>query len=215
MELILLATRNAGKARELERLLSGASTRFETLMDHPDVRLPEERGVSHREIARAKAQAAHRQVGLPALGDDSGLEVDALGGAPGLLSARFAREGATDAENNARLLDALRDVPPERRGARFRCALVLVRGEDDAIEAEGVCEGQILRSPRGEGGFGYDPLFLPEGEAHSFGELPSARKDSISHRGRAAAVLVRAIRSCYHAGRLREEQRNQGEEHFP
>ncbi len=194
MDLIVLATTNVGKARELERLLAGTSKRFETLRDHPHVVLPPERGSSYRENALAKAKAVNEALGLPALGDDSGLEVDELGGAPGLYSARFAGEDASDAANNERLLRALANVPVERRTGRFHCALVLVRGVDDALEAEGFCEGTILEAPRGDHGFGYDPLFLPEGETLTFGELPPARKDSISHRARAAAVLGRAIR---------------------
>ena len=176
------------------RLLEGAVKQFQTLRDHPEVALPPETGSTYRENALAKALAVNEALGLPALGDDSGLEVDALHRAPGLYSARFAGEGATDAANNALLLTSLADVPSDRRTARYHCALVLVRGHDDALEVEGVCEGRILEAPRGSQGFGYDPLFLPEGEALTFGELPSPRKDSISHRGRAAALLGRAIR---------------------
>jgi len=194
VDLIVLATRNAGKVRELTRLLAGAAKRFESLLDHPKIVLPPEQGNDYREIALAKARVVHEALSLPTLGDDSGLEVDALGGAPGLLSARYAGERATDAANNEKLLRALADVAPERRTARFHCALVLVRGKDDALEADGFCEGRILAAPRGDRGFGYDPLFLPEGEQLTFGELPPARKDSISHRARAAAVLGRAIR---------------------
>ena len=194
MDLVVLATRNEGKARELTRLLEGAVKRVQTLRDHPEVTLPPEAGSSYRENAFAKARAVNEALGLPALGDDSGLEVDALDRGPGLYSARFAGEGATDAANNARLLQSLAGVPPDRRTARYHCALVLVRGQDDVLEVDGVCEGRILDAPRGGQGFGYDPLFLPEGETLTFGELPSSRKDSISHRGRAAALLGRAIR---------------------
>ncbi len=194
MDLVVLATRNEGKARELKRLLAGAVDRFETLEDHPQVTLPPETGSSYRENAFAKALAVNKALGLPALGDDSGLEVDALDRGPGLYSARFAGKGATDAANNAHLIQLLAAVPPERRTARYHCALVLVRGKDDALEVDGICEGRILDAPRGSQGFGYDPLFLPEGETLSFGELPSSRKDSIGHRGRAAAVMGRAIR---------------------
>jgi XTP/dITP diphosphohydrolase len=194
VDLVVLATRNAGKARELERLLAGAFKRFETLRDHPGIELPPENGPNYREIAFAKARAVYEALGLPAIGDDSGLEVDALNRAPGLYSARFAGDGATNSANNAKLLSDLAGIPAERRTARYHCALVLVRGQDDALESDGVCEGQIVEAPRGEQGFGYDPLFLPDGEALTFGELPPGRKDSISHRGRAAAVLGRAIR---------------------
>ena len=194
MDVVVLATRNEGKARELRRLLESAVERFETLQDHPEVTLPPETGSSYRENALAKALAVNEALGLPALGDDSGLEVDALDRAPGIYSARFAGEDASDAANNALMLQKLAKVPSEQRTARYHCALVLVRGKDDALEVEGICEGRILDAPRGTGGFGYDPLFLPEGETLTFGELPSSRKDGISHRGRAAAVLGRAIR---------------------
>jgi XTP/dITP diphosphohydrolase len=115
--------------------------------------------------------------------------VDALEGAPGLRSARYAGDGASDAANNARLLESLAGVPLERRTARFRCALALSRGSADEIVAEGVCEGRISTAPRGSDGFGYDPLFLPEGERGTFSELPSERKGAVSHRARAVAAL--------------------------
>ena len=143
----------------------------------------------------AKALAVFEAAGVPSLGDDSGLEVDALGGKPGLHSARLAGDKATDEENNDLLLRRLMGVAPERRTARFRCALALVRAADDVIEVEGVCEGTILEAPRGSLGFGYDPLFLPDGETRTFAELPPSRKDSLSHRGRAAAVLSRVLRA--------------------
>ncbi len=168
--------------------------RIQTLRDHPNVALPPETGSSYRENALAKARAVNEALGLPALGDDSGLEVDALDRGPGLHSARFAGADATDAANNALLLQSLAGVAPDRRTARYHCALVMVRGKGDVLEVEAVCEGRILGEPRGSEGFGYDPLFLADGEALTFGELPVARKDAISHRGRAAAFLGRAIR---------------------
>ncbi len=195
MDLIVLATRNDGKARELAILLHGLFDRVESLSAYPAVVLPPETGSTYRENAVAKARAAHASLGVPALGDDSGLEVDALGGAPGLHSARFAGPDATAAANNAKLLRELRNAAGERRTARFRCVLALVRAPGDVLVAEGVCEGKILEAPRGEGGFGYDPLFLPDGEAHTFAELAAERKSAISHRARAAAVLARALRS--------------------
>jgi XTP/dITP diphosphohydrolase len=185
---------NEGKARELARLLGGTVRMVETLREHAGVTLPPETGRDYRANALAKALAVWNELGVPAVGDDSGLEVDALQGAPGLHSARYAGEKATDVENNTKLLEALKGVVPRQRTARFRCALALVRGDDDVLEAEGICEGSILTAPRGENGFGYDPLFLPEGETLTFAELPASRKDSISHRARAAAVLARAVR---------------------
>ena len=191
---IVIATKNAGKARELSRLLAGVNAAFETLAEHPEVALPLERGTSYRENALAKAEAVYAALGVAAIGDDSGLEVDALGGAPGLYSARYAGEGATDLKNNQHLLDSMANLPGGKRTARFRCVLALVREGHDPIETEGVCEGSILQAPRGIGGFGYDPLFLPEGEKLTFAELPESRKDAISHRARAAALLARALR---------------------
>ena len=194
LDRIVLATMNEGKARELARLLGGTVRAVETLREHAGVTLPPETGRDYRANALAKARAVWNQLGVPAVGDDSGLEVDALQGAPGLHSARYAGEKATDLENNAKLLQALAGVEQRQRTARFRCALALVRGDDDVLEAEGICEGSILAAPRGDHGFGYDPLFLPASETLTFAELPASRKDSISHRARAAAVLARAIR---------------------
>jgi XTP/dITP diphosphohydrolase len=186
----VLATRNDGKARELAMLLAGVARRFESLADYPGVALPPETPTSYRDNALAKARAVQAALGAPALGDDSGIEVDALDGAPGVISARYAGEGAGDAANNAKLLAALRGLPPERRTARFRCVLALVRAPGDEIVVEATCEGRILDAPRGAGGFGYDPLFLPDGQSLSFAELPADVKNRISHRGRAAAALL-------------------------
>ncbi len=191
MDVIVLATKNRGKAREIQAMLEGVVSCVESLADHPHVELPPEGADSYRENALAKARAVWRALGVPALGDDSGLEVDALGGAPGVTSARFAGPDADDAANNARMLDELRGLPPAKRGAKFRCVLALVAGEERERVVEGVCPGTILDAPRGSDGFGYDPLFLPEGETRTFAELPHDVKNSISHRGRA----VRALRA--------------------
>lgn len=193
MELVVLATRNPGKARELAALLAGVAGRLESLADHPGVALPPEEAPTYRDIALAKARAVQAALGVPALGDDSGLEVDALAGAPGVRSARYAGADARDADNNQRLLAELAGVPEAGRSARFRCVLALVRGPGDEIVAEGTCEGRILEAPRGGGGFGYDPLFLPEGGSRSFAELPADLKNRLSHRARAAAALRAAL----------------------
>lgn len=189
MKLIVLATKNRGKAAELAAMLSGVVGRVASLADYPEVTLPPEGATSYRENAIAKAEAVARALDAPAVGDDSGLEVDALDGAPGIVSARFAGRGADDAANNARLLELLRGLPAARRGARFRCILALrgAGGRDTIVE--GVCPGRILGAPRGREGFGYDPLFLPDGEARTFAELPHEAKGAISHRGRAVAAL--------------------------
>ena len=200
MDLIVLATKNEGKARELAVLLHGVAGRVESLRAYAGVSLPPETGSSYRENALAKARAVHRALGVPSLGDDSGLEVDALAGAPGLHSARYAGEGASDLANIERLLGELAGVPPERRTARFRCVLALVRGREDETTAEdetvaeGVCEGRITDAPRGEDGFGYDPIFIPEGHLMTFAELPATEKNALGHRARAAASLRRALR---------------------
>ena len=189
MDLIVLATRNEGKARELKTLLHGLSAQVETLEDHPEIVLPPETGATYGENAIAKARAVFDALGVPALGDDSGLEVDALQGAPGLHSARYAGPRATDRENIEHLLLSLEGIPPERRTARFRCVMALILGAEDVLVVEGVCEGRILGNPRGMGGFGYDPIFLPDGEALTLAQLTDERKNQISHRGRAAAML--------------------------
>ena len=193
MDLIVLATRNEGKARELTTLLHGLADRIDSLRAHPHVALPPETGSTYRENALAKALAVYDALHVPAIGDDSGLEVDALDGAPGIRSARFAGEHASDAANIERLLRDLKGVPPEKRTARFRCVLALVRGPDDIIFGEGVCEGKLLEAPRGGRGFGYDPLFVPIGETLTFAELTDDRKNVLSHRSRAAAAIKKAL----------------------
>jgi len=142
--------------------------------------------------ARLKATAVAAATSLPALADDTGLEVDALGGAPGVYSARYAGEHATYADNVARLLQALAGVAPARRTARFRAVMVVAWPDGRELVADGVCEGMIAEAPRGDGGFGYDPVFVPaDGDGRTFAEMSGAEKDEVSHRGRA----VRAVRA--------------------
>ena len=191
----MLATRNAGKAAELTRLLAGVADRVEFLLDYPAIELPEEGDRSYRENALGKARAVNAALGVPALGDDSGLEVDALDGAPGIRSARYAGALAADRLNNERLLEALEGVPPTRRTARFRCLLALVRAPGDETVVEGICEGRIATGPRGAAGFGYDPLFEPAGASLTFAEMPGPTKDALSHRARAASALRAALAS--------------------
>ena len=185
---LVLASNNAGKLKELQAMLG---EHIEVL---PQSRFiseeAEETGLSFVENAILKARHAARASGLPALADDSGLAVDALGGAPGIYSARYA-DGQGDAANNAKLLDALRDVPDEQRGARFICALALVRHAADPVPiiCEGSWEGRILHAARGEQGFGYDPLFLVPELGVSSAELPAEQKNRLSHRARAMALL--------------------------
>jgi XTP/dITP diphosphohydrolase len=186
---VVLATRNAGKAREVASILAELDLRIEPLA--ADVMLPEE-GDSYEANAIAKALAAARATGCVALGDDSGLEVDALGGAPGPLSARYGGAGLDDAARSAALLAALEAVPDAERGARFVCVAAVATPRGDVATARGVCEGRLLRAPRGEGGFGYDPIFAV-GES-TMAELPAAQKDALSHRGRAFRALLPALR---------------------
>jgi XTP/dITP diphosphohydrolase len=152
--------------------------------------------------AEKKARAALAQSGLPSLADDSGLEVDALDGAPGVRSARYAGEPCDDGANNAKLLAALAEVPDARRTARFRCALVFVDADGTRIVAEGACEGRIGHALRGSGGFGYDPLFILDGDAHgrTMAELGADEKNRISHRARALEALLPALGSRASAG---------------
>jgi XTP/dITP diphosphohydrolase len=186
---LVLATRNAGKAREVASILAALDVRIEPLA--ADVMLPEE-GDSYEANAVAKALAAARATGCVALGDDSGLEVDALGGAPGPRSARYGGAGLDDAARSAALLAALEAVPDAERGARFVCVAAVATPRGDVATARGVCEGRLLRAARGEGGFGYDPIFAVGGS--TMAELPAAEKDALSHRGRAFRALLPALR---------------------
>jgi XTP/dITP diphosphohydrolase len=191
----LVASRNAKKLRELRRVLDAAGVSL-TLLSLEDVapfdEAPET-GATFEENALAKARDAFRASGLPSVADDSGLEVDALNGMPGVLSARWSGRHGDDLANTVLLLAQLQDVPEVRRGAAFvsACALVYRAGE---VVVRGVWPGSIVREPRGDGGFGYDPVFLPSGSSRTAAELSPAEKDAVSHRGRALALLVPALR---------------------
>jgi XTP/dITP diphosphohydrolase len=192
---LLLATANPGKLRELRTILAGVPVELVGLADAGHSPPPEvaETGTTFRENALLKAHAYADWAGLAAVADDSGLEVDALGGAPGVRSARYAGPGASDRDNLDKLLRALAGVPPERRTARFRCAAVLVDPEGGSWEAEAAWEGRLLERPRGSGGFGYDPVFVPLGWDRTSAEVDAATKDAASHRGRAFRALRPAI----------------------
>ena len=194
MDKVVLATGNAGKLREMRALLAGAG--FEAV-PQSDVGIvaPVEDGERFVDNALIKARHAARGSGLPAIADDSGLEVDALGGAPGVRSARFAGEGASDEDNNDRLLAELSALPPERRRARYRCVMVYVRDAADPspLVCEASWEGSIGTERRGSGGFGYDPLFLVGGAGVTAAEMPAADKNRVSHRGQALRALVTAL----------------------
>jgi XTP/dITP diphosphohydrolase len=187
---LVLASGNAGKLAELHALLGGDgfTLRAQSEFGVDDV---EETGLSFVENALLKARHAARATGLPALADDSGLCVDALGGAPGLYSARYAGPGGDAGRNIERLLRELDGVADEARGASFHCCIVLLRHATDPrpLVVEGSWRGRILRAPRGDGGFGYDPVFLDPDSGLAAAELPAAAKNAVSHRGRALAAL--------------------------
>jgi XTP/dITP diphosphohydrolase len=192
---LLLASANRGKLRELRTILDGLPVELVGLAeaglgDPPEV---EETGDTFLENARIKGRAYAAWSGLAAVADDSGLEVDALGGAPGVRSARYAGQGAGDQANLDKLLAALTGVPPERRTARFRCAALLVDPRSGEWHAEAAWEGRVLEAPRGSGGFGYDPVFLPDGWDRTSAEVDQATKDAASHRGKAFRALRPAI----------------------
>lgn len=188
---LVLASGNAGKQREFAALLAPLGMQL-LLQSALGIDSVAETGTTFEANALLKARHAASRARLPALADDSGLEVDALDGQPGVWSARYAGATATDADNNARLLSELAGVPPERRGARYCCVLALVRSADDAapLIARGSWQGRIGTRPAGAGGFGYDPLFVPEGHDVTAAELPAQQKNTLSHRGRALAALV-------------------------
>ncbi len=187
--LLVLATQNPGKARELQALLADAPFEVRALADFPGATLPAETADTYRGNALLKARAAARLTKGWGLGDDSGLEVDALGGAPGVQSARYGNPGLDDAGRVALLLEALAAVPPEQRTARFRCVIAVVEPGGREHVAEGVVEGVIAAAPRGTGGFGYDPVFFYPPLGLTLAELPPEEKLRVDHRGRA----VRAI----------------------
>jgi len=191
---LVVATGNAGKVAELTAIFADLPLQLRLQSDF-DVVPAEETGETFVENAILKARAASAQTGLPALADDSGLAVDALGGAPGVYSARYAEEGG-DRANNEKLLKAMSSVADEERGARFICVLVLLRHAQDPtpLIAQGEWEGSILRELRGAQGFGYDPLFLPRALALSAAELPRSEKNRISHRALAAQQLRELLR---------------------
>ncbi len=196
---LLLATRNAGKAREFARLLEGSPFELTTLDAEGIPGDVEESGRTFRENACLKAAGYALDERFLVLADDSGLEVDALGGAPGPLSARFAGEDATDADRVNLLLSRLRDVPPEARSARFRCVIAIASGPKVVGLCEGVCEGVVSLEARGGGGFGYDPVFYIPEMGKTMAELTLEEKNRVSHRARAAREAVRILR------RLRRE----------
>jgi XTP/dITP diphosphohydrolase len=196
-----MATRNGNKVRELQHLLRDLGVEVLSLADRPDLPEVVEDGTTFAANAEKKARAVAAATGLPALADDSGLEVDALDGQPGVQSARYAGAGHDDRANNEKLLAALAGVAPDRRTARFRCAVALADPAGrlgDAVELrEGSCEGVIIDAPRGEHGFGYDPLFLYPELHRTFAELTLDEKSRLSHRARAMAAMLPVLRRYF------------------
>ena len=191
----VLASANLDKAREIREILVGAGVELELVARPADVPDVEETGATLEENARLKAVAICTATGEPAIADDTGLEVDALGGAPGVRSARYAGEDATYGDNVAKLLSALAGVPPERRAARFTTVAVARFPNGREVAALGEVKGTIAEEPRGGEGFGYDPLFVPdEGDGRSFAEMTPQEKHDLSHRGRAFRTLADGLR---------------------
>jgi XTP/dITP diphosphohydrolase len=191
---VVIASTNPGKIAEVRQILAGLPLVLLTSDDvggWPEI---EEPGDTYLANALLKARAVAAVTGRAALADDSGIEVDALDGAPGVRSARFSGERATDEDNNAKLIDSLDGVPYERRGARYRCVAVLVTPDGEEIAGIGSCEGRIGFEPRGPGGFGYDPWFVPEHESRTMAELTAEEKHAISHRGKALRGLADKLR---------------------
>ncbi|MCA9832823.1 MAG: RdgB/HAM1 family non-canonical purine NTP pyrophosphatase [Thermomicrobiales bacterium] len=190
--IVVLASSNKGKIAELQRLLEGVAQVKSA--SELSIVMPEETGLTFAENAMLKAEAGHEQTGLTVIGDDSGLVVDALDGAPGIYSARYAGEDATDADNNAKLLTALANIPAAERTAHFHSAIAIVTANGEQMIFEGRCDGAIAYEPRGDHGFGYDPLFvLPDGKRMA--ELDSDTKNTVSHRGSAMRQAIPALRA--------------------
>jgi XTP/dITP diphosphohydrolase len=198
---LLIATHNRGKRTEYRELLAGLGLKLLTLDDAGIADDVEENGATFRENAQLKALSYARLSGLLTLADDSGLEVDALNGAPGVLSKRYAGEGKTDAERNVYLLQRLHAVPRAERAARFRCVIVIAEPNGTTHTAEGTCEGEIAFEPRGTNGFGYDPIFIVKEKGVHLAELSATDKNRISHRGRAAVEARKILNTLSATGK--------------
>lgn len=194
---VVLATGNVGKIKELARLLDGLGVEV-VAQSELDVSDAVESGVTFAENSLIKARHAAAATGLPAIADDSGLSVDALGGAPGVYSARYAGPDANDERNNDKLLEALEDVDDDKRGAAFHCVATYVSADEErVIQADGVWRGSILRQRQGSGGFGYDPIFLDRQSGMSSGDLTPEQKSARSHRGQALRALIEQLQQQY------------------
>lgn len=197
MHPLVLATHNKHKAEELHAMLQELSVEVLTLDDVPHVGEIEEDAPTLEGNALKKAREVHRLTRLPSLADDTGLEVFALNGEPGVYSARYAGPGATYAMNVEKLLQRMESIPPHQRIARFRCVLAFVAEANDEHVVEGVCPGVITRHPRGTGGFGYDPVFLPDGHQQTFAEMSLDVKNTLSHRARALQKMKNVLAAYF------------------
>jgi XTP/dITP diphosphohydrolase len=193
-ERLAIASKNPHKLRELGRICRDWPVEWLTVQNHPgpwpDVDEPHD---TYLHNALEKARAVAQVLGVPAIADDSGIEVDALDGGPGPRSARFAGEGASDADNLAKLIGLVADLEPDTRTARYRCVAAIAWPDGRTMHAEGTCDGTLIRQPRGDRGFGYDPVFVPQGERRTMAELGDEEKDRISHRGRAFRALAQLL----------------------
>jgi len=198
---LLLATRNRHKVTEMQHALAGIGWQVMMLSDFGDAPEVDEDGATFEENARKKARSAARHSNMWTLAEDAGLEVDALGGEPGVKSARYCGLGASDADRMRKVLDRITNVPEERRTARFLCVMCLEDPADNEVCFEGRCEGRIAHSARGSSGFGYDPIFIPEGYDQTFAELGLEVKGKISHRARAMEQVIAFLQSQAPANR--------------
>lgn len=194
---LVVGTKNAKKCREMREILSGLPVEVKSLTDYPGVADAEETGETFEENARAKAAAYARATGQWCVADDSGIEIDGLGGRPGVYSARWGGEDGNDELNNRKMLAELQGVPRDRWRARYVCVVVLAAPSGEALlEARGTCEGQITDKPAGDGGFGYDPYFFLPDRGRTMAELSADDKHAISHRGKALRELRRKLEAC-------------------
>jgi XTP/dITP diphosphohydrolase len=201
---VILATRNSGKIREIENLLRDSKFRILTFKDFKSWPEIEERGSSFAENALIKARDLVRFHGLPVLAEDSGLEIEYLDGRPGVLSSRYAGYGATDEENIQKVLREMQGCPEDKKGARFRCVVVFLTPAGRCYVAQGICRGRITFNKKGKGGFGYDPIFIPDGFTRTMAELTLDEKNEISHRAKALRSLLKIIdlKNCSNHSRI-------------
>lgn len=199
---IVIATRNSRKAAEMRRVLErilGERFQFPDLSDYPQFPEPEESADTYAENAAIKARAANEALSVACISDDAGLEIDALGGAPGVKSKRFGGEDLPFSDKMRLILERMNGMPAAERGARFRCAVAFSEPNSETRVFESTCEGQIAAKPRGSGGFGYDPIFLIPEKGKTFAEMSPEEKDSVSHRGKVLADFAEWLRSRYTA----------------